>query len=695
MNFHDYRWFNNPRGLRNNGPYTPLDVGRYTGPKMGWAKLVVGGSEHLDTVKTLLARNCMPILQIYRERMGAASADEAWYALYQQYAEAGALWFELYDEPNADHFWPLGKDAESHPAPDWHNGEACIAPVMDHWLDWAERIVALGAYPAFPAMAETTVPAQATVAWLDACLGYLAEAQAGRFRALIGGGLWCAVHPFVLNHFYQEPPGGPPTSARPYYQQTSREGGWHFEYPYDPLQQKDDPGRSPFGGTAKAPDGDPNGLVASGQVFIELLKKHFAAGPVPVVGTAGGISPIPAPDAEPIQLDTRYYGYSRDSHAEATLAMYRWIVEQGPPWFFGLALSTEADYYSPSAAPAIELMKNDPPLMKFVHDIETAGGAPEPVAEPAFTPTPALPRDTGEGVQTPVPGERTGGGEDIPAPTTMWPAPTGFEEVHTPEPVAQPDVAIPMPEPAPQPVPPLAEDIPTLTTMWPAPTGFEEVHTPEPVAQPAPQPDEPQSTTVATLELPAPEPSTPAPQLNTGPVASPELLAAPPPGPIPLPGPAAVATLDLPKSPYGSRPPAASAPATVATMEIPEPRYGGKPPAPTEKLGPGPGPVGEQAAYHWLMPAPDLPPGFWFGAARRYWDIFRLPVVADPALIGAIPADKSLAITLLASSAGAEAARARIAADWPNVRIDLVAADSADGLQAELDRRAHDRQEYG
>src|SRR5512139_91318 len=100
MNFRDYKWFNNPRGLRNNGPYTALDAEHYTNPRMGWAKLVVGGTEHVDEVGRLLGHGCMPVVQIYRERMGAAPADEAWFDVYAQYVRAGALWFELYDEPN-------------------------------------------------------------------------------------------------------------------------------------------------------------------------------------------------------------------------------------------------------------------------------------------------------------------------------------------------------------------------------------------------------------------------------------------------------------------------------------------------------------------------------------------------------------------------------------------------------------------
>lgn len=374
MNFQDYKWFKNPRGLHNNGPYSPLNTTRYTGPRMGWAKLVVGGTEQVETAQYLVGQGCMPIVRIFRERMGSMVALDTWYDIYQQYFDAGCRWFELYDEPNLETSWaPMpGRAAITV---DWSNVEWCVKPLMDNWLGWAERIIDMGGYPAFPALAETTEPRQATMAWLETCLKYLQESQSARFVRVLTNGLWCATHPYLLNHFYQEPPGGPGYVARPYYQQSAAESGWHFEYPYDPLQQRDDPGRTIFGGTTRTPQGDPNGLVATGQAFQELLKRIFDAGPVPVVGTAGGIGPIPGPNDEPVQIDKRYPPFSRDSHAEATLAMWRWIAHQGPPWLFGLTLSTEADYYDrQGASPAIELMLTEQPVLKEVPDLEITSG---------------------------------------------------------------------------------------------------------------------------------------------------------------------------------------------------------------------------------------------------------------------------------------------------------------------------------
>jgi hypothetical protein len=217
-------------------------------------------------------------------------------------------------------------------------------------------------------------------------------------RAVIANGLWCATHPYIANHFYQEPPGGPSHVARPYYQESADEAGWHFEYPYDPLQQKNDPGRTVFGGTQLTPWGDPNGLIASGQAFQELLRKHFNAGPVPVVGTEGGIWKIPYPGDSPHNIDDRYPSYNYESHAEATLAMFEWISRQGPPWFWGVTLWNETDYYDPphGTVLAIERLSQTTPILKDVPSMDTGGGGVvqpiqppvEPETEPRETATP-------------------------------------------------------------------------------------------------------------------------------------------------------------------------------------------------------------------------------------------------------------------------------------------------------------------
>jgi hypothetical protein len=378
MNLQDYKWFRNPRGMHNKGVISGGNAERWIRPQMGWAKLVAGGNEYVrETAVRLLEHNCMPIVRIYRPAHGAQPPEPVFFDSYREYIEVGALWFELYNEPNLEGEWPQKPGGwGSAVYLDWANREEVIVPMMDNWLDWAERLIDMGGYPAFPALADSADHRHASVYWIDAFLSYLKETYESRFRDVIGNGLWCATHPYLYNHFYQEVPGGPAWQARPPQDERANEGGWHFEYPYDPLQQRRDPGRTVFGGTPLAPMGDTNALLGGAWAFTALLKKYFDAGPVPVVGTEGGIWRIPDPSDSPHVIDDRYPGYTWESHAEATMALWRWICEKAPPWFWGVTVWQEDDYYDLHGGPvlAIQRMEAEAPILKDVPSIETDSG---------------------------------------------------------------------------------------------------------------------------------------------------------------------------------------------------------------------------------------------------------------------------------------------------------------------------------
>lgn len=385
MNLRDYRWFNNPRGLHNLGIGQGIDMNRYTIPKLGWAKLVTaedeytkprheGGPSHIDQ---FMAASIMPIIRVFRSNMIGMRLENDpkqldWYGkVYPEYIRQGALWFEFYNEPNLDGEWP---DAGVGWNITWENRDI-IKMMMDPWIEWAERIVNLGGYPAFPALTDSAHPKAATVYWLREMLRYLREQHERRFRHVIQNGLWCATHPYIANHFYQSPAGGAAYNARQPHEQDGAGPGWHFEYPYDPLQQRNDPGRTVFGGTTLTPYGDPNGLIATGLAFQQLLWRYFRAGPVPVVGTEGGIWRVPDPRDPPHIIDDRYPGYTYDSHAQATLAMFRWIATQAPPWFFGLTQWTEGDWYDQfGTIKAVDVLAANQPLLKDVPSIEVQSG---------------------------------------------------------------------------------------------------------------------------------------------------------------------------------------------------------------------------------------------------------------------------------------------------------------------------------
>ncbi len=377
MRLSDYVWSRNPRGLHVSSIYqTPLEVSRYGQIHAGWAKLMAAGFEYVDDAQVLMSMGITPVVRLYLGRYGAGPFDQHLRSIMDAFIGVGVKWFEFYNEPNLGVEWQEGFD------PSWQDMDNVIRPLMDNWLLWAEYTVSRGCYPGFIPLAESDNPQYAAVLWMDAFLNYLAQNHFDRFRNVLANGLYVATHPYTLNHFYQEAPGG---GARPPSAQNAREGGWHFEYPYDPISQSADPGRTIYGGTAQTPYGDPVGLIAMGTMFNERAAQMFGSQAVPVLGTEGGIWPFRGGS---FQQDTRYPPYDENSQAEATVAMFEWIARQAPPWFFGVTLWKEDEYYVPTNAPAIGRLAETPPIFREVPDIE--------VMNPDFG-GPVQPEDFGPG----------------------------------------------------------------------------------------------------------------------------------------------------------------------------------------------------------------------------------------------------------------------------------------------------------
>ncbi len=374
MRLDQFVWSRNPRGLHvQRVLITPLEFDRWSLPGFGWVKLVSAETEYVDDAVEFLRRGITPILRLYRDRFGAAPFDRAMRDQTLEFLRVGVKWFEFYNEPNLGIEWPAGVDI------DWRNQDI-IRPLTDNWLTWAEFIISQGGYPGFTALAESDDPKASAVRWMDALLNDMRQRHYDRFRYVLANGAYCATHPYILNHFYQEMPGGGPTSARPPEAQVAREPGWHFEYPYDPLQQSHDPGRTVFGGTTLTPYGDPVGLIAMGRMFNERCAQWFGTQAVPVVGTEGGIYPfLPGDHGRYYQQDNRYPPYDEVSQAQATIAMFDWIAREAPPWMFGVCLWKEDDYYNPHRTLAIIEMEGQEPFFKAVPPLDVMA---DPLAEP-------------------------------------------------------------------------------------------------------------------------------------------------------------------------------------------------------------------------------------------------------------------------------------------------------------------------
>lgn len=365
MLLNEYIWSGNPRGMHSTSAFHSLPIARYSGAHFGWVKMLVTDARYVGDAANFLAAGITPIVRVWRPNFGAKPLDSELLGIYQAYISTGVRWFEFYNEPNQLVEWPEGTDVN------WRNMDNIIRPLMDNWLLWAEYIVSQRAYPGFIPLAETGFDALAAVRWLEAFMNYLAQSQNNRFRNIITNGLFAATHPYIINHYYQEVPGQLGV-ARPPEQQRAGEGGWHFEYPYDPISQASEPGITVANGPAWKPNGDPVGLIAMGQLFNEKLAELFGTGVVPVVGTEGGIWPFPHPGQPAYQPDPRYPPITYDSHGEATLAMFEWCATTAPPWFFGVCLWKEDEYYDLVRARAIDRLEQTTPLTKFVPATGTA-----------------------------------------------------------------------------------------------------------------------------------------------------------------------------------------------------------------------------------------------------------------------------------------------------------------------------------
>jgi hypothetical protein len=369
MNLNDYKWSMNPRGMHNKGATFPINMPRMTSLKLGWMKLVCSDREYLNVVPQLLAANITPIVRIWRPHFGVGSITPDMIVAWQAYIAAGVRWFEFYNEPNLEIEWPQGVSFG------YRDTAGTIAPLMTTWLTWAEQIISMGGYPAFPALADAATVNENTPGWQDAMLSFLRDNYLDRFRTVIDNGLWCAVHSVPFNHFYQD--SGDPRVPRPPEAESAAEGGWHFEYPYDPICQADDPGRTFYGGTPLSKYGDPNGLIATGDAFIKRLNTWFGGNIVPVISTEGGLEPLPSNG--PQQPDPRYPAYTPTSHGEATVAMFNWIAQVAPPWMFGLCLWKEDDYFDGPTGylPVVNRLAQTNPVFKSVPNLPTLGDRPE------------------------------------------------------------------------------------------------------------------------------------------------------------------------------------------------------------------------------------------------------------------------------------------------------------------------------
>jgi len=262
-----------------------------------WVKLLDDGKgSSREVCGSLLDNGIIPIVRLYRHcpNPGHLCAKEK--ETVGHLHALGVRYFETNNEPNLPVEW---KDGE------WLEGGRPEV-VMEHWLRDARMVIELGGYPAFPALAQCAHHGESgSIPWYVKAFAWLHDHAYEAARDVFTSGAWIAVHDAVLNHCY-------------------REGySWHFEYPYDPICQEDQPGKTIML--------DDNSLIGH-RVPATLLHEHFGLR-VPVISTEGGIF---APNGGWQQWDDRYPGYDYEGHAERVVAMFEWLRVNAEDYFFAM-----------------------------------------------------------------------------------------------------------------------------------------------------------------------------------------------------------------------------------------------------------------------------------------------------------------------------------------------------------------------
>ena len=263
-----------------------------------WLKLLDDGSGSSKHVcQKLLDKDIFPIVRMYRGQPNPGRLSERDKQTIAELIGIGVCYFECNNEPNMSVEW---KPVE------WQTGGRPEV-VMEHWLADAKAIISLGGYPAFPALAQTARhPETGSITWYTNAFQWLDEHAHADALAVFGSGTWIAVHDAVLNHCYRDD-----------------DGEWHFDYPYDPTCQNDQPGKTIMD--------DDNSLIGH-RVPVQLLEQHFGL-QVPVISTEGGVF---APKGGWQVWDTRYPGYNYNGHAERTVAMFEWLRDNAEDYFFAM-----------------------------------------------------------------------------------------------------------------------------------------------------------------------------------------------------------------------------------------------------------------------------------------------------------------------------------------------------------------------
>ena len=312
---------------------------------IGWVKLLDDGNgSSVQLCMALLTMGVIPIVRLYRPRPNPGHLPAAHMDTVRRLVGIGVRYFEPNNEPNLADEWDGDKWAQTT----WQER---VQLAVEYWLSDAVSIIEAGGLPGFPALAQCahkmTETAIGSIPFYEEAFRHLAELHKEAARDLFDAGAWLAVHDAVLNHCYQD------------------NSAWHFEYPYDPICQATDPGKTILQ--------DDCSLIGH-RAAEKLLQSHLGADlHPPVISTEGGVF---MPKGGWTQPDTRYPGYDYQGQATRTVAMFDWLAPNAPevyamcPWLIANermghnnpAWTEDAWYHKDVMRPVVDAMRASVPV---------------------------------------------------------------------------------------------------------------------------------------------------------------------------------------------------------------------------------------------------------------------------------------------------------------------------------------------
>ena len=281
-----------------------------------------------------------PIVRMYRAQPNPGTLDTDALGVVERLVGVGVRYFETNNEPNLRCEWQDG------PWRSWSAQTRVDTAVGACLLD-AEQVLKRGGLPSFPALAQCAHTmnddAIGSIPFYDMAVSRNAE----KLRQMFQRGMWLAVHDATLNHCYED------------------STGWHFEYPYDPVNQKDHPGATVLQ--------DDCSLIGH-RAALEFIHRHLGKDVNPaVISTEGGVF---MPDNGFQTWDTRYPGYDYNGQAVRTVAMFEWLEKNAPevvgmcPWLIAnetmghdnQAWTNHAWYHKDGPRPVVQAMKDSTPV---------------------------------------------------------------------------------------------------------------------------------------------------------------------------------------------------------------------------------------------------------------------------------------------------------------------------------------------